>query len=138
MPLITVPTPPIEIQIPNKVIANTILKRKAKLFTMLYNQSSKSLALSWQVDYYAQAANDTYGELVQAKGINSYSKEIIADNSVMVNPADGSFIYPDENGNYDEAVQRIGQYDFFYMAASTTPLQVHDMIIYHGQNSNWD
>ncbi|MBC7535108.1 MAG: hypothetical protein H7258_05385 [Ferruginibacter sp.] len=137
MALIQIETPQIEIDIPNKTIGGTVLKRKAKLFTMIYNQSVKQLVLSWIVMYYAQAANDTYGDLISEKGISSYTKESIADNGTMVSPT-GEILIPDAEGNYDEAQPRLGQYDFFYSAAQTTPIQVHTMIRNYGLMANWN
>jgi len=133
----------IELNIPDVVIDSTILKRKAKLFTMIYNQNSKSLTLNWTVSFFANDGGN-YGEPLSF--IPSYSKESIADNTTAVNPATGQIISMvdilDADGNVtgqDYAIDWMGQYDFFNMLAENQPIQVHDMIRQYGIGvSNWD
>lgn len=127
MSLQTIPPVNIEIDIPDLVLGEVTLKRKATLFTMIYNQAVKYLALSWIV---------SYPDIDSAKGISSYTKESVADNSTMVDVTTGAVLTPDEAGNY--AGDYIGQYDWFNLMAETQQLKVHDMIRAYGASATWD
>lgn len=145
-------TKTIEINIPDVINAGTILKRKAKLFTMTYNQHAEYVALNWIVSFYSDD-NGEYGASLSGV-IPDYIYESIADNSTAVNPETGEIIFPvetitpavlDENGNeitpasstYD--VDFMGQYDWFNMLAENQPIQVHRMIEQYGASvTNWD
>lgn len=134
MPLITIPPIEIEIDIPDLVTGAVTLKRKAKLFTLIYNQATKALTLSWIV---------SYPEL-NAKGISSYSKESTADNTTMVNVQTGEVLQPEIITNAEGVIETtypgnyIGQYDWFNYVAETQPLNVHDLIRQYGMQANWD
>ena len=114
----------ITINIPDVQVGNTILKRKAQLFTMIYNQNNKSLVLNWVVKYYADNEGE-YGEELTASGISSYSQESVANNTVFVNPSTGAFVAEGTPG-------AIGQYDFFYYLAENKDINVHDLIRAYG------
>jgi hypothetical protein len=137
MALITIPPVRIEIDIPDLVIGEVSLKRKATLFTLIYNQSVKTLTLSWIV---------SYPDIEEAKGISPYTRESIADNTTMVDVATGAILTPtvtvdEETGENITTYpgDYIGQYDWFNMIAETQQLQVHDMIRQYGvQVSSWD
>lgn len=125
----------IVINIPNVVVNTTTLKRTATLFTMTYNQQSQSLSLNWTIKFYADSLG-SYGAYL-GNVIPNYSKEIIANNTVFVNPKTGAILLPDINGKY--LMPYLGQYDFFNMLAENQPLKVHDMIRLYGQQVlNWD
>ena len=134
MALITILPINIEIDIPDLVTDTVSLKRKAKLFTMTYNQHAKQLTLTWIV---------SYPEL-QAKGINNYPKESVADNTTMVDVNTGEILTPtitkDENDKDVTTYQGdyIGQYDWFNYVAENSPIQVHEMIRQYGMQANWD
>ena len=128
--VITYDSPQITIDISDVTINNTVLKRKATLFTMIYNQKSKTLVLNWTVSFYANNNGD-YGESMSAIA-PSYSRETIADNTTFVNPVNGNILE-----NPTGVV--MGQYDWFYMIAETQPVLVNNMIRQYGLNvSNWD
>lgn len=153
MPLISMPPLDIEIDIPDLVVNETLsLKRKAKLFTMTYNQHLKFLVLSWLV---------SYPDLLEVKGFTTYSKESIADNTTMVDVNTGEILAPiitevpllDGDGNPTKDADGneittqeisypgdyIGQYDWFNMIAETQPVKVHDMIRQYGLAvENWN
>jgi len=132
--------PPVEIiiDIPDLVVGELFLKRKAELFTMTYNQSSKYLTLTWIV---------SYPDLQGIKGLSSYAKESIADNRTMVDVATGAILSPlkdengenilDENGNNTYEGNYVGQYDWFNMVAETQSVKVHDMIRQYGLQADW-
>ena len=131
-------TEQIEIEVPDFEASGTTLKRKAKLFTLTYNQKAKYLSLVWIVNYFSKNVDGSYGDLISAQGINEYTRESVADNSTMVNAQTGQILIPDGNGNYDEQIDRIGQYDFFNSLAKAQPVQVHDLIRQYGQAVNWN
>lgn len=115
---------PIRITIPDLVINQTKIKRKAELFTMIYNQANKALVLNWKVTYYADSSG-SFGQPININGISSYSKESIANNTVFVNPATGAIVSAETPG-------AIGQYDFFYYLAENKDINVHDLIRAYG------
>lgn len=150
MPLITIPPVEIEIDIPDLILGGLSLKRKARLFTLTYNQATKSLTLAWIV---------RYPDLQGVKGLSTYSKESIADNTVMVDVATGEILEPvitevgtlDEEGNpvidaegnpltHEETSypgNYTGQYDWFNMVAETQAIEVHNMIRQYGLQADW-
>lgn len=115
---------PIKINIPDVEINGTILKRKAELFSMVYNQKFQCLTLNWDVYYYSDSSG-YYGQPIKINGITSYRKESIANNTVFVNPTTGAFVTPDTPG-------AVGQYDFFYYLAENQNINVHDLIRSYG------
>ena len=125
---------PILIEIPDVVIGGTILKRKAELNTMIYNQSTQSLVLSWIVSYFSDN-NGSYGEEIAINGLAKYRQEQIANDTVMVNPTNGAFYEKDAEGNYPS--DAIGQYTFFYNLAENANINVHDMIRAYGAAATW-
>ena len=122
---------PIEINLPSKTINGTKLKMKAKLFTMLYNQESKSLTLNWKVSYYADSAGH-YGQKLNLPGVSTYSVESVARNTVRVIPATGEIIEPDSLVGYPPDLELMGQYDFFYNLAENNEINVHNLIRAYG------
>jgi len=150
MSLIIIPPVEIEIDIPDLIIGTVTLKRKAKLFTMTYNQAAKYLVLSWIVRYL---------DIAGIKGVASYAKESIADNATMVDVATGAILAPvitsvqdtNEDGspkvdtNGDPVMidvtsyegDYIGQYDWFNYVAETQQISVHDMIRQYGLAADW-
>lgn len=90
--LIPYTTVDIIIDIPDLVVNDTIIKRKAKLFTMTYNQDAKYLALTWVISSFSDM-NGEYGGYLGSV-IPDYSHNSIADNTVAVNPATGEIIFP--------------------------------------------
>ena len=125
----------IVINIPDVVINETVYKRTATLFTMIYNQYAQTLSLNWTIKAYADSSGEYSTYLGQF--VSNYSKENIADNSVFVNPRTGTFIQADQNGRFP--MDYMGQYDYFNMLAETYPMKVHDLIRQYGmQVKNWD
>lgn len=138
MALISIPPVRITIDIPDLVVNSLSLKRTATLFTMIYNQATKSLTLAWLVEY---------TDLQGIKGLSSYTKESIADNSTMVDVNTGAILSPvldangdpvlDANGNNTYAGDYIGQYDWFNNLAETQQIKVHDLIRAYGVQADW-
>ncbi len=129
--LVTYSTPAISIDAPDTIINNTILKRKATLFAMAYNQASKTLVLTWVVRYYADSTGH-YGRALNDI-IPDYSKESIADNTTKVNAITGAII------NGVPIVDYMGQYDYFYKVATEQPIIVNDLIEFYGYGvQNWN
>lgn len=137
MPKTNISTPQISIDIPDAEYGDTVIKRKAVLFNMNYNQSVKQLVLQWQVKHFADV-NGTAGDPITL--IPDWTKETIADNTTMCNAANGYPMEPlaagdpnaDENG-YPKDMNYMGQYDFFYALAAQQPITVHPLIIQFGQ-----
>ena len=121
----------ITINVPDTVVNSTILKRKATLFTMIYNQSAKSLSLTWTVRYYSDSLG-LYGSDI-SDIIPDYARTSIADNDVFVNPANGAII------DGVPTIDYMGQYDWFNMVAESMSINVHAMIRQYGLAiTNWN
>lgn len=123
---------PIVLDIPDVVINETILKRKASLFTMTYNISKQYVALAWEVTYYSAKDDGSYGEEISF--IPKYTKESVADNTVKVD-ASGQILQPDAEGNYPPGA--IGQFDFFNNMAENIPIKVNAVIRQYGSGVQW-
>jgi len=126
---------PITIIIPDYVSGETIIKRKAELFTMTYNQNAKTLSLAWTVKCYADSAGK-YGAYIGSM-IPDYSRESVADNGTAVDPTTGAILQKDSTGNYE--MDYMGQYDWFHMVSELHPLHVANLIRNYGaMMQNWD
>ena len=123
---------PIVLEIPDVVINETILKRKASLFTMTYNIGKQYVALAWEISYYATKEDGTYGEPITF--IPAYTKESVADNTVKVDST-GQILQPDQDGNYPPGA--IGQFDFFNNMAENMPILVNSVIRQYGAGVKW-
>jgi hypothetical protein len=146
MPLL--PTKPVDIvlEIPDVVIDATTLKRKAKLFALIYNMNTKQVSISWTVCHYAADDDGSYGADLSSF-IPSYSKEQIATNEVPVNPVTGFPLDPEDikptivtdpiTGEVLEVIPSltpwVGQYDFFNNMGENVPVKVNDVIRQFGQ-----
>ena len=90
MPQITYTPVDIVLEIPDIVLANTIIKRKAKMLTLIYNQPYKTVSVAWQIQHYADD-NGQYGEYIGAQ-VGDKLKETLADNTTIVNAQTGDII----------------------------------------------
>jgi hypothetical protein len=146
MAYVQLTTPEIEIEIPSIEIGSTVIRRKAKLFSLIYNKGSKEVAVAWTVQHYAATTADGYGDYLSF--IPDWSVTSVADNSTMCDVATGFpiekiVIEQDILGNdilgYDPAINYTGQYDFFCHLAETKPVLIHAMIIQFGNNvQSWE
>ena len=140
MPLL--PTTPIdiEIEISDVTIGQTVFKRKAKLFTMIYNMKAKSLALTWYITFYAKNADGSYGEDLSYL-IPPVIEDNVADNTTAVDPITGAIIpwedlqptvtidpITGEETTTETTKPYIGQYDWFNAIGETQSINVHGMI----------
>jgi hypothetical protein len=145
MAYVQLTTPEIEIPIPDIEIEQTLIKRKAKLFSLIYNKGSKEVAIAWTVQHYAATA-EGYGNYLSF--IPDWSLTSVADNTTMCDvtngfPIEKVEVRQDENGNpimdYNLKVNYTGQYDFFCQLAETQPVMIHQMIIMFGNNvTSWE
>ena len=137
----------IELNIPDVSISGTTIKRKAKLFTMIYNLQYKSLALTWEVSHYAND-NGAYGQALTF--IPNYAKENVADNTTIVDPTTGAFLTDsdlytdgvDADGNPIKVptnIPQIGQFDWFNNLGENAQINVHNLIRQYGNAyTKWD
>jgi hypothetical protein len=141
MAYVQLSTPEIEIEIPSIEIGSTVIRRKAKLFSLIYNKGSKEVAIAWTVQHYAATTADGYGDYLDF--IEDWPKTSVADNTTMCDVTNGFPIQmieigQDEDGDplygYDPAINYTGQYDFFCQLAETQPVLIHAMIIQFGNN----
>lgn len=150
MAKIELPQVKIQIEIPDLVIGGVALKRKATLHSFTYDQINKYLSLAWKVEFFETLEGDLYGDIITKQGINSYMKDVVANNSIMVDVNTGIEIYPEdrlvenEDGTssmvmgYDETITYTGQYDWFNFYAETNSILVHEMIKVYGARTNWN
>jgi len=138
MAYVQLPSQEIEIAIPDIEIGQTVIKRKAKLFSLIYNKGSKEVSVAWIIQHYAATA-EGFGEYLGF--IPDWSKTSVADNTTMCDVTNGFPIQmievgQDEDGDpifdYDPAINYTGQYDFFSNLAQTQPVMIHQMIIQFG------
>lgn len=106
----------IMLDIPDIVIDGTIIKRKAKMLTMIYNQAYKTLTVAWCIQHYANNAGQ-YGEYIKAQ-VADRLKETTADNEVIVNAQTGEIITDLEQ--YKEIVTIYGETVPAYSYPQTT------------------
>lgn len=160
MAFIQLSTHELIIDIPDIIIAGTVVKREARCFKMSYVMDQKQVVLTWLVRHYAKNEDGTKGDYLSF--IPDWAKESIADNTVMCDVTNGSPIEKtydtgevekDENGNpvlypngneieiydYDPAINYTGQYDFFFNLAENHPVLVNQMILQFGSLvESWD
>lgn len=84
MPLIRETNTELIVEISNKQIDTTTIKRKARV-AMRYNPKEKYLALDIEVIPWSRAANNTYGQSLEGVfGFAAYSKTIEASKNLMI------------------------------------------------------
>ena len=108
------------LEIPDIVVDTTVLKRKAKLESLVYNMDRKEISISWIITTYSANPDGTYGEDLSAI-VPRGTREQFGNNNVLVNPVTGM---PIENSDEDS----IGQYDFFNNMGENKLIKVHDVI----------
>ena len=128
------------LEIPDLVIDNTIIKRKAYMLTLIYNQEYNSLCVSWIVKHYSNN-NGEYGEYLGNK-VPDKLKETIADLSVIVKYPSGEIIeeqdyslYQDENGDW--TINVMYQYDFFNQIGENVDVNIHNLVRSYGMQADW-
>ena len=88
------------LEIPDLVIDNTIIKRKAYMHTLTYNQEYNSLSVNWLVKHFSNN-NGSYGEYIGST-IADKSKETIADMTTIVKYPSGEIIEEQDYPLYQE------------------------------------
>lgn len=149
MAKVEIPNSKIQIEIPDLVLGESLLKRKATLYSFTYDQLNKTLSLAWRVEFFETLVDGSYGELIEKQGISSYVKNVEANNSIMVDVVTGVEIYPievitvDAEGvetktmEYDQTIDYAGQYDWFNAYADKQTIDIHGMIKVYGARTNW-
>lgn len=128
----------ITLNISDKVIQATLIKRKASLYAMTYNQNAKSLILTWVITHFASDGDGVFGDSLKSL-IADITHENTADNTTIVDAATGIILLPNTDDSYGNGTQTtMGQYDWFNMMAETQPLMVHALIRQYGTAVNWD
>lgn len=140
MPLIQPEKIRITLEIPDLVIDNTIIKRKAYMHTLIYNQEYNSLSVSWLVKHFSNN-NGSYGEYIGST-IADKSKETIADMTTIVKYPSGEIIeeqdyslYQDENGEW--TINVMYQYDFFNQIGENIDVNIHNLVRSYGMQTDW-
>lgn len=127
----------IEVEIPDLIIGDTIIKRKIELDSMVYNQAAQAVTLDWIIKHYSNEGGKYgvyLGDEERYIKIEDKRRSTVADNLSFVNAQTGEFITEEEK----DSIMWIGQYDFFNMIAETIPIKVHKMIEDYGKKINWD
>jgi hypothetical protein len=127
---------PIIIEINDDV--QTGLKRKAQYQSLIENRHTKELCTTWIVRYY-----DATNQEVTSRGIQAYSRNLIATNDTLVDASqqgayvakrDGDKWINIQNGQeYTQAEinaneHLYGEYDFFMLIAETQPSIINNII----------
>jgi len=104
------------------------VNRKAIFECLIYNQRSKTVTTQWGI--YPTTAE---GQIITSAMFRTATKELIADESTMVNPATGDYVVADADGNYPEG--SITEYAYFVYVAENVPVKVHELILAAGQKA---
>jgi hypothetical protein len=88
------------VDLSDKVVAGTRIKRKAELVDLYYSTMKKRVAVEVRVHVYAVAQNEfgdeIYGQLLDNEpGFSPYHKAIIADNTTVVDATTGAILGSD-------------------------------------------
>ena len=127
MPKVTLPKTIIEIDIPDLVNGDTIIKRKAFFHSLNYNQIKEFVTVTWLVKHYAKNEDGTYGSYL-GQFIPDKYKETVADDTTTVNAETGQII--EDLEQYRETIT---------VAGETIPEhQVPDMEVVTVINENGD
>lgn len=131
-------TTQIILDIPDLVYNDTIIKRKAEVFNLVYNLSNKFVSVTFLIKHYSNN-NDAYGDYLPS--IPDKLKEIVADNTIIVDSSTGQIIkdvnqYQDENGSW--TIDVIGQYDFFNRIGENYDVNIHNLIRSYASQADWD
>ena len=112
----------IELNIPDVSISGTTIKRKAKLFTMIYNLQYKSLALTWEVSDNTTIVDPTTGAFLTDSDL--YTDGVDADGNPIKVPTN---------------IPQIGQFDWFNNLGENAQINVHNLIRQYGNAyTKWD
>jgi hypothetical protein len=142
-------SPDIIVEISNKIYGGTIIKRKAQVYDLRYSPMERRVLIRVLINLFALGDNDTYGEpLGNLEPFITVSKEIIADNTDIVDATTGEFLGPvtmldpipdPENpgqfldpfavGQPLEGKTIMREYDFYKTVAATQPVMLDSMII---------
>lgn len=150
MPLIRQTPADIIVEISDKSIGSTIIKRKAEVTALQYSPKEKRVTVSLDIIPFAAVEVEptsgetgstvtTYGDsLVGVVGFTTYQKNIIADMTTLVDVTDG-VPFASANMMYDATATGPGgilenktymyEYEFYKMMAATQNVVVDDLII---------
>jgi hypothetical protein len=118
----------IVLEIPDIVLSNTIIKRKAKMLTLNYNQPYKTVSVAWEIQHYADD-NGQYGEYIGVQ-VGDKLKETIADNTTIVNAATGEIIT--DLDQYKEIITISGETVPAYSYPQTT-IEIQQVVNENGE-----
>lgn len=135
------------VELPNKVIGNTVIKRKAEVIAMNYSPRNQNVTVSLLINVYAQGDNDTYGDsLSSIPGFQPYLKELRADTNSIVDANTGEVLITNMDVLLDPATFADGgilgnnrdymnEFERFSMMAQTQSVIVNNVIIQYIQTS---
>jgi len=145
MPLITPPPTQIELPVSARVSGDTRVLQKALFLSMFHQQlpnGAASVRIVVRVSLYAADATapDGYGLPLSGAGFSAYEATLTADNSTLVDAADGTQLAQHQLGQTEAEWQAVVasfpqntmlQGDFFLMLREHQPVQIGDMIRHH-------
>jgi hypothetical protein len=92
----------IELEISDKVIQSTIVKRKAKLFSLTYSPQEEQVVINIAIFPFAATSEGGYGASLAYSGLFQVEyKQLIADNNTLVNPSTGEILVDKIPSNID-------------------------------------
>lgn len=138
MPYVEYTYSPIIINLSNKIIGSTILKRKAQVNELLISPVSGRVIVSITVLPFSQDANDAYGVALDGNtNIIRQTLSFTADNNQLVDVADGSVLGPasllDDPQSEDEGHPLNGktymrEFDYLMQISESTPIIINQLI----------
>ncbi len=122
----------IVVTIPDVVLGDTILKRKATFETLIYNKKSDSLSVGWLIEYFGNNAGD-YGDKIDLKGVSSYGSELVAAQNSFIDLATQQLFYEadlqkDADGVVTDSRNYTTEFEFYNMVAETQTVNIHSLI----------
>lgn len=145
MALVNYKTRKIEIELADRVIADTVIKQKAKFISLYHsqNETDSFATITVTVSLYS-ADNGVYGAELTGAGFSSYNVVLIADNNTIVNAQTGAILLIrsyESNEVWKATAEQFTenvmfQGDFFEMLRDTQSINIGDLIKQHITQAN--
>jgi len=144
MPLVSFPTPVIELPVADRVSGDTRVRQKARFVSLFHQQlgESSDARITVRVSLYAADASAPagYGAPLSGPGFSAYDAVLSADNRTLVDASNGAILAMQQLGQTAQEWEAVVagfdqntmlQGDFFGMLRDTQAVNIGDMIRQH-------
>lgn len=121
---ISFPETKVSIDLSDKIINNTTIKRQVVLNFMMYNQTVKFLSLTLLIKHFATNKDGSYGESISSIAPD-IAKQLIINDQVIVDIS-GNVVNKDALGNYPAG--SMGQYTWFNQIFEKQDVNLHNIL----------